>query len=254
MNTGHRSGITNMNLDIRLANQVSEGALPVLRLYGWNPHAISIGMHQRFEDFDPAALSNAGLDIVRRPTGGMAILHANELTYSVAMPLGSLSLREAYRFINEALLQGLRMLGIPAELSASSEDFREAYRNAASIPCFSTSAKCEIQAQGKKLLGSAQRRYGNVVLQHGSLLLGPEHREITEYLSHSLQQSKSLMVQQLGARATDAESILGTSVPFEDAAAAVRRGFEAAHGIEFSPTDVSYYAADTLPDTILPCL
>ena len=242
MNTGHRSGIENMNLDVLLADQVRNGAPPVLRLYGWNPHAISIGMNQRFEDFDPERLSDAGLDIVR-PTGGMAILHANELTYSVSMPLGTLSLREAYRFINEALLHGLRLLGISAELSAASDNFRESYRNPGSVPCFSTSAKCEIQAQGKKLLGSAQRRYGSAVLQHGSLLLGPEHMDIAEYLSRSLLPSKSLMLEQLGERAVDAQSILGISVPFEEAADAIRRGFEAAHGIEFSAADVSYYVA-----------
>ncbi len=232
LNTGFHTGAFNMDLDQSLADKLLGGeGNPTLRLYGWNPPAISIGYNQSMDDFDMRKLREAGVDIVRRPTGGRAILHAHELTYSVVLKTGNRTLREIYRWINEALLRGLHVLGIDAQLVDASSSVDAMYRSPSSIPCFASSSKSEIQFKGRKLLGSAQRRYTDVVLQHGSFLLGPQHRRLMEFLSRPPERQAE---ESLSARAIDAETILGRHVTFEEAAAAVKLGFERSPGIEFS--------------------
>jgi lipoate-protein ligase A len=238
INTGHRPGAYNMALDEGLARAVQEGSgRPVLRVYGWNPPAISVGFNQPVEDFDPGLLSRAGIDLVRRPTGGRAILHINELTYSVATQCGEDGPRALYRFLNEGILQGLRSLGIRAELATRDDDFRTLYRDPASIPCFSTSARCEIVSGGRKLVGSAQRRFGRAILQHGSLLLGPEHRSIVDFLAARVREARPALTDALTARTVDAGTLLGRTVSFEEAASAVKKGFEEACGITFEVSE-----------------
>ena len=228
-----------METDVRLARALHAGeGSPTLRVYGWRPHAISLGMHQRLEDFDLQKLRAAGIDIVRRPTGGKAILHADELTYSVAMNIGERSLREIYQFINEGLLAGLHLLGVPAVLSQTTDNFRELYRSTVSIPCFTSSAKSEIQFGGRKLLGSAQRRYNGAILQHGSLLLGPAHREIVRYLSAGIGDADASLLEHLDRHAVDLKTILGRTVAFDEAADCLREGFARACGIEFTETEL----------------
>jgi lipoyl(octanoyl) transferase len=234
IDTGFRSGKFNMEFDEFLAARVDqEGEPAVLRVYGWEPPAISIGRHQRMEDFDLAALERSGIDLVRRPTGGRAILHAHELTYSVVMPAAGRSPREVYRFISEGLLRALRLLGIDARLTERDEGLRTPPDDPHSLPCFSSSAKDELQFANRKLAGSAQRRYGRAVLQHGSLLLGPEHRRIVEFLSPNVQDARTLLEADLANHTIDAESILGRAVSFEECARALKDGFELACGITF---------------------
>jgi lipoate-protein ligase A len=240
VNTGYNTGVFNMETDVQLARAVGAGeSLPTLRLYGWKPYAISIGMNQRLEDFDRQKLNAAGIDIVRRPTGGMAIFHADEITYSVTMNIEHRSLRETYHFINEGLLSGLHGLGVQAELSRSTDDFRELYGSTVSIPCFTSSAKSEIQFEGRKLLGSAQRRYNTIILQHGSLLLGPAHREIVNYLSSEIQYSKENLLKHLDNHAIDLNTILRRTVTFEEAAECIREGFARACGIDFIEAEIT---------------
>lgn len=234
LNSGFHSGVYNMELDAHLASRLQQGAiLTTLRVYGWNPPAISIGYHQEFDDFDAKKLNEAGIDIVRRPTGGRAILHAHELTYSVVVNVNGKGLREIYRSINEGLLCGLNLLGIKAHLTETEDDLQTAYKHPSAVPCFATSAKCEIHAGGRKIVGSAQRRFGDVVLQHGSFLLGPQHNRIAEFLSTRLQTTSDLIEDHLQSRAVDAESILRRRVTFEEAAANIKSGFEEALGISF---------------------
>jgi len=227
INTGFQSGSFNMKFDEELASQLTSGVgSTTLRIYGWQPSAISIGFNQKMEDFDTVKLFKAGIDIVRRPTGGKAILHAHELTYSVVMKLEDRGPREIYRFINECLLSGLKYLGIEAHLSDKDDDFKKLYQTLYSIPCFSSSAKSEIQYNGQKLVGSAQRRYGTVILQHGSLLLGPQHQKIVEFLAPHIQNSREILIDILAARTIDVETILDRRVTFHEAAAAIKQGFE----------------------------
>jgi lipoate-protein ligase A len=185
LDTGFHSGEFNMRVDERLAREVISGSgIPTLRFYQWNPYCISLGMHQALADIDTAKCRHEGVDVVRRPTGGRAILHAEELTYSVVFPESMAgSLDATYRQISEALAAGLRRLDIPADMVPTQEDFRSLYRQPTSLACFSSSAKHEIRVNGKKLVGSAQRRMAGGVLQHGSILMGMYHRRLPEFLT-----------------------------------------------------------------------
>lgn len=234
INTGFHPGAYNMDFDEQLARQFNEGdKIPILRVYGWKPAAISLGFNQNSGDFDAEKTSSSGIDIVRRPTGGRAIFHAHELTYSVVIESTTEGPRTIYEFINRALLLGLRNLGITAQLSGTGEDFRKHYQSKTSIPCFSSSAKSEIQYQGRKLVGSAQRRFDRVILQHGSFLLGPQHRKIADFITDPSKSIHELLEDALTSRTTEAETILGRPVPFDEAVVAIRKGFEEKLGIVF---------------------
>ena len=240
LNTGFQSGALNMEFDETLAAQFDPSHdEAVVRVYGWKPCAISIGTHQCMEDFDLERIADAGIDLVRRPTGGRAIFHAHELTYSVVMHAGNRGVREIYRHISTALLEGVRLLGIPAQLSGNDERLSTPFADPESIPCFSSSAKCEIQYKGKKIVGSAQRRYGFIVLQHGSFLLGTEHKRIVDFLAPHVQSARAVLDDHLSARTIEAETIVGRTITFEEAAHCIRHGFERAWNITFTESSIA---------------
>ena len=163
-------GAWNMALDEALMDAVREGAEPVLRFYRWQPACLSLGRNQPAAGFyDRDEIARRGLGVVRRPTGGRAVVHARELTYSVIVPDRSLGgPRESYAAINGALVAGLRELGVAATLQAPTE-----YRAPvpSTNPCFLQPAQGEVVLAGRKLIGSAQLSQRGVLLQHGSLLL-----------------------------------------------------------------------------------
>jgi lipoate-protein ligase A len=251
INTGFRRGKFNMEYDEFLASRLIEGVgFPTLRVYGWNPPAISLGYNQREEDIDIKLCENEGIDVVRRPTGGRAILHWNELTYSVTMYADEISVAAIYEKISRALVAGIRSLGIDAELEKSQPNFQSLYKDAASIPCFSSSARYEIQYHGKKLVGSAQRRYTQtggkeVVLQHGSILLGPEHKWLVDFLSEKNPEIVTTMKKSLEEKTTDIKTILGKEISFDETAAAIKDGFEKEWNIRFV-SDPAYHKFESV--------
>jgi len=172
---GPGPGAWNMAADEALAESVDAGrSAPVLRLYRWRPPCLSLGFAQPFEAADAAFCAAHGVDVVRRPTGGRAVLHQLELTYAVLAPLGrgpfAQDLQAAYKAICRALVAGLRTLGVPAELSGEPEGGH--IRPTEVIPCFIGPASGEVVSGGRKLVGSAMRRTGGSILQHGSILEG----------------------------------------------------------------------------------
>ena len=179
---GARPGAANMERDRRLLAAHRPGDDPVLRLYRWEPPAVTIGYNQKTQDFDTDAVQAAGFDVVRRPTGGRAILHADELTYAVVGtspgPLFGDSLHAVYMTINRALVGFLADLGLAAEISAG-----ESREDARGLVCFKSAGRYEIAVGGRKLVGSAQRRTGGCFLQHGSILAGPRHLELLRFLN-----------------------------------------------------------------------
>lgn len=224
-----------MQIDESLALSLCRGnGVPTLRVYGWAPWALSLGWNQSMDDVRVEKAQSDGIDIVRRPTGGRAVLHARELTYSVVMPLEGRSVNEVYRIVSQGLITGVRRLGVHAAMENGNPSASALYRGAA---CFVSAARFEVKVHGKKIVGSAQRRYAgasgeDVVLQHGSLLLGGEHRTITEYLA--LPESERLhLTAELHERSTDLETILGHPVSFDDAARAIQSGFEEAWDVTF---------------------
>ena len=225
-----------MSFDADLAERFNPSVdLPVLRVYGWKPHTISLGVHQSLDDFDISKIRQDGVGIVRRPTGGRAIFHAHELTYSIILSGAGQSARAIYLYLSRGILAALHLMGIEAELSGVDEFLPGLHHNPLSIPCFSTSTRSEIRCRGKKIVGSAQRRYGDTILQHGSFLLGRGHRRISEYLSPAIHSMKTAIDDHLLERTTEAETILNRPVSFEEAATSLRKGLEGAYGITFIP-------------------
>jgi lipoate-protein ligase A len=167
MDTPPAPGAWNMAVDEALADSVREGGPPVLRVYRWSPSCLSLGRNQPSDGYDRDEIRRRGIDVVRRPTGGRAVLHHRELTYSVAARDDALgTLRQAYASINRALVAGLRRLGVDARLQPAGPQ-RAPLPSLA--PCFEQPVEGEVTAGGRKLIGSAQRREGGVMLQHGSL-------------------------------------------------------------------------------------
>ena len=162
------AGGRNMALDHALAELVQPGEA-VLRLYGWAPPTISFGRNEPTQGrYDLEAAAAEGLAFVRRPTGGRAVLHHVEVTYCAVLPARAVGgPREAYVRINEGLVRGLRTLGCAADLA---RDGKVLAPDAG--PCFQAPAPGEVMLGGRKLVGSAQVRIGENLLQHGSVILG----------------------------------------------------------------------------------
>lgn len=176
LDTPPARGAWNMAVDAALMESVRGGAPPSLRFYRWDPPCLSLGRNQPASGrYDLDALRERGIEVVRRPTGGRAVLHDRELTYSVVVAEGALGgPRDAYALVNRALLAGLRRLGVAARLQP-----RGGRAAAPSLsPCFKEPAEGEVTAGGRKLVGSAQWRERGVVLQHGSLLLAGDQGEV----------------------------------------------------------------------------
>lgn len=176
--SGARPPEYNMAVDEAMMRAVGSGeAPPTLRFYGWKPATLSIGYFQKAEDevlLDEVA--RRGLGFVRRPTGGRAVLHDAEVTYSIVVPesypgLPS-SVTESYRVLSEGMALGFRALGLDAEMvSLASDEEKAKYAAAGSAACFDSPSWYELVVDGRKVAGSAQLRQGGAVLQHGSILL-----------------------------------------------------------------------------------
>lgn len=167
------TGWWNMALDETLLAAVAAGARPTLRLYAWDGAWLSLGHAQPFDAGALAAHREAGVEVLRRVTGGRAVLHGRDLTYAIAAPEAALpgGLLESYRALSDALLVALRGLGVEAERARGG---RGAPRARADFDCFAEAAADELCAGGRKLAGSAQRRAGGALLQHGSIRLADD--------------------------------------------------------------------------------
>tara|TARA_B100000686_G_scaffold341840_1_gene419907 strand:+ start:4789 stop:5589 length:801 start_codon:yes stop_codon:yes gene_type:complete len=226
LETGVSSGVFNMQVDSMLLEAVAVGqSAPALRFYKWAPPAISLGRNQSPErELDLEKVNAAKLDVVTRVTGGRAVLHWNELTYSIIVPEGDSVLGESrevtYREIAKALICGLQLFGITADLnrkSTLSPQLSAEKPVRSKPPCFASTAKWEITYRDRKLVGSAQRRIRGAILQHGSLLIGPEHRFLNELLNPP---RKSVVHSDICL-----QEIVGGPIDPLDLLACIRRGF-----------------------------
>jgi lipoate-protein ligase A len=173
------SGPENMALDEALMALAGRTRSAVFRVYGWSSRVLSLGRNQRARGcYDLAAARDAGITFVRRPTGGRALLHHREITYSVVMPCAdAAAATSAYHLINEVLLRALVTLGVPAVRAEAVAAIPPGLR-----PCFDVPAEHEIALGGRKLVGSAQWRHDGVLLQHGSILVHDDQALIAELL------------------------------------------------------------------------
>ncbi|MEJ5261408.1 MAG: hypothetical protein WHT45_01910 [Ignavibacterium sp.] len=225
--SGENSGKFNMDFDLELANTFH--TIPVLRLYRWKPYCISLGANQRMDEINIKKASSDNIDVVKRPTGGRAILHSEELTYSVVFPIElNYSAKAIYNEINLALKEGLIFYNpilSQLELEHNQVDLKNFYKEDKSAICFAVSSKSEINFNGKKLVGSAQRKIGKVVLQHGSILCGDFHLNITDYLNLD-EQRKEEIRNEISRTTIDLKSILNEEINYELLAECIIQGFK----------------------------
>ncbi len=233
-------GAWNMAVDEAIAAHAGRGDVPpTLRFYQWEPACVSLGRHQPLADIDLARCAGLGYELVRRPTGGRAILHTDELTYSVAGPQGDPILAgavlDSYLRLSQGLLAGLEQLGLRV---AKAPPANRASADAGPV-CFEVPSAYEIVAGGKKLVGSAQSRRQGWVLQHGTLPLVGDVTRLVEVVVFPDEAERAVQRAALAERATTVEAALGRSVSFAAAANALAAGFSAALGIVLDPGDLT---------------
>lgn len=214
--TGHKDAHLNMALDESIMVHVGEGASPpTIRLYGWSPPAVSIGYFQGLEEeVNLEMCKNLGVDYVRRITGGGAVFHEHEVTYSISIPEISPSIPhnilESYKVICQGIIHGLSELGIVAEF----------------VPLN------DIIVNSKKISGSAQTRRNHTILQHGTVLIDTDVEKMFSLLRVPSEKIKDKLIKDVKERVTSINSILSKEVSFEDVCSALARGFERSFNIE----------------------
>jgi len=205
-----------MGIDEALIGSVSrEESPPTLRLYAWSPPCVTIGYFQSLEDeVDLDACEAFGVDAVRRLTGGGAVLHEAEITYSLVLPLGHAlapeDILESYRGICAGLVEGLRLRGVEASFAPIND----------------------IAAGGKKLSGNAQTRRQGCLLQHGTVLLDLDPGRMFSLLRVPAEKLKGRLIEDVKARVTSLHALLGRKLPYEEAERALRRGLAEAWDAE----------------------
>lgn len=229
---------TNMAVDEAILEAHLENAAPpTLRFYGWAPPAVSIGYGQKLPEKARQKIHARGFDIVRRPTGGRAVLHLDELTYSFVGSnsgantgsdklLGS-SVIESYRKICEALIAGFKNLAVSVEIGQGQTASRQQH------DCFTATTTADLHYQGKKIVGSAQLRRHDALLQHGSILLCQEQNLMSELLA-----IKDIPVDQVQQRHANLFEITGIVVSATELIPAFKKGFEETFSIELVPGEL----------------
>lgn len=216
-----------MDFDLELAKNILPGEAAV-RFYRWQPYCISLGANQEISSVNVQLAEQDNIDTVKRPTGGRAILHAEEITYSVVQHISAgLSPREIYHSINLALMEGLKLYDsrlAEAELETVQPDFLKFYKEDVSALCFAVPAKSELKYHGKKLVGSAQRKLGTSLLQHGSILCGPFHKKITDYVNHN-SESLTKISEELEENTIDLSDIIKTEIDYDILVHCLTEGF-----------------------------
>jgi lipoate-protein ligase A len=233
-------GAWNMAVDEAVLEHAFRGdSPPSLRLFAWDPPCLSLGQAQPYADVDLRRAGERGWGIVRRATGGRAILHTDELTYSITAqpdePIVAGTVLDSYNRLAGALLRAVRDLGLPVEM----QEGKSAENGAPNPVCFEVPSAYEITVHGKKLIGSAQARKKEGVLQHGSLPLTGDLSRICQALVFPDEPARAQAAARLLARAATVESVLGRVVDWDTAAGAFVNAFEAQLGLRFELGELS---------------
>lgn len=230
-----QSGQENMDIDISLARSCHHDEA-FFRLYGWKPYCISLGANQKFEDIEMEKASKESIDVVRRPTGGRAILHSEEITYSVIIPYSNeLTPKKIYKDVSLALIEGLKLYDpVFVELSLEDENphFPSLLQQPEGVLCFGSTAKNEIKFRGKKIVGSAQRKLDKVILQHGSILCGKFHRRLPEFVSVD-ESTRTVLYQEMNSKTIEIESITNVKTDYYKLTKCLKEGFAKYWDIKF---------------------
>jgi lipoate-protein ligase A len=230
-----QSGSHQMERDEALARErIENPELPsILRLYYWQPFGVSIGYQQKMESIDIDACRKAGIDVVRRPTGGRAVLHANELTYAVIMCADSKEgIYAAHNRIVTMLVEGIRNLGdegkeLQVTARSDGRNIRDAYAEGTltNVACFTSTARHEVTWRGRKVIGSAQRRFGEVLLQHGSILLSDDHLRLPDLLAIPELERQKMREMLLDETATLSD-VFGRKISIQECANAIESNWQ----------------------------
>ena len=233
-------GAWNMAVDEAILEAVGrKESLPTLRLFSWQPACLSLGYAQPIHDVDLERLKEQGWDLVRRPTGGRAVLHVDELTYSVSGPIDEPRLAgtvlESYNRIAAALVAALKRLGVPVQVH------EQAVKGKGTVNpvCFETPSTYEITVRGRKLIGSAQVRRKESMLQHGSLPLVGDLARITQVLTYEDEHARDQSRTQLLQHAITVMDALGREVTWKEAAAAFIDAFTETLHLYLKPGELS---------------
>jgi lipoate-protein ligase A len=234
-------GAWNMAVDEAILEACGHGdSPPTLRLYAWQPACLSLGYAQPIGDVDFARLQTNGWDLVRRPTGGRAVLHTDELTYSVIgppdEPLLAGTVLEAYNRLAAALVEALRLLSLPVEV----QERLNAINKTPNPVCFEVPSTYEITVNGKKLVGSAQARRKEGVLQHGSLPLTGDLTRILQVILYPDQAARERAALRLLEHATTVETALDRVVSWDTAAHAFVTAFGSTLALHLEPASLSH--------------
>lgn len=210
LETGHRSAFYNMALDQALMSNV-EDSIPILRLYSWKPPAVSIGYFQNLEEeVNVRTCKDLGIDVIRRITGGGAVLHEHELTYSFITKKYPTNIMESYELICEPVVMCLRELGYDAKFSPLND----------------------IIVDDKKVSGNAQTRKKNILLQHGTILLDVDIDKMFTVLKVPSEKSKDKIIQDVKAR------VVGLNKTYDEVSVELQKSFSWKFGIEIFKDDV----------------
>ncbi|HUF11653.1 MAG TPA: hypothetical protein VMN78_00970 [Longimicrobiales bacterium] len=233
-------GGRNMAVDQVLLDSVKAGGRPTLRFYRWKPACLSLGRNQPARDRYDADGPTPGIHVVRRPTGGLAVFHDQELTYSVACRVGDLgSPRATYLRVHRAIAAGLASLGAETALSPRRASRAPVPADPAGV-CFHSAAEGEVLAPAGKLVGSAQRCEQRSILQHGSILLDGSQERAGAAVVRKRAGAAPAAVARVGGVATLTE-LLGRRPAEAELLSAIAAGFTASMGIRLAP---AWLAAD----------
>ena len=208
--TGHQDAATNMAVDESIMIHVGQRASPpTIRLYGWKPAAVSIGYFQGLEEeIDIDVCRKLGVDFIRRITGGGAVFHESEVTYSLAIaqenPLIPDNVLESYKVICGGIVEGLKGFDISAKF----------------VPLN------DIIVEGKKISGSAQTRRNRTILQHGTVLMDTDLEKMFSILKVPSEKLRDKLISDVKERVTSIKNALSREVDFEEVCAALVKGFE----------------------------
>jgi lipoate-protein ligase A len=235
------SGPENMAIDEAILREVRLGSSPpTLRLYSWHPACLSLGYSQAAGEVDLDRLQDRGWDIVRRLTGGRAILHTDEITYSIAARPGnphfSGDILESYRHLSQGLIAGLILLGLHPEVQGEISHPKTARVNPV---CFEVPSSYEITIDGRKLVGSAQVRRKGGMLQHGSIPLHGDIARICEVFPFRDTADRSRACTRVRERATTVQEARGQATTWDEAAEALARGFADGLGWKLTAAELS---------------
>jgi lipoate-protein ligase A len=234
-------GAWNMAVDEAILEAVGRRQnLPTLRLYAWEPACLSLGYAQPLADVDIPRLQARGWEVVRRPTGGRAVLHTDELTYSVIAPLDEVrvigTVLESYHRLALALVEALNLLSMQVKINENSAKPSSTSTNPV---CFEVPSTYEITVGGKKLVGSAQARRKDGVLQHGSLPLTGDLTRILQVLTFPDEDSRKRAAYRLLMRATTVETVLERKVSWDEAARATIIAFGSVLALDLQPGNLT---------------